>query len=205
MEPATIESLITKAAQLTLFVLMLCMGLNLTLRQITALGQNRGLLLRALLASFMLVPIAAVIILSVIPLTASTRIGIFLMALTPGAPLIYRRVSQLGWDAALAVSYQVMVSLLAIAFLPVAAVIVSHLFLNQAIVTPLEIFKQVIATQFIPLIMGLSIKLGIPDLANSLENFVTQIGNFMFLALAVLILIKGLEFDFTVIVLVCGF
>lgn len=30
MEPATIESLITKAAQLTLFVLMLGMGLNLT-------------------------------------------------------------------------------------------------------------------------------------------------------------------------------
>ncbi|MCP6759727.1 MAG: bile acid:sodium symporter [Fischerella sp. CENA71] len=193
MEPATIESLITKAAQLTLFVLMLGMGLNLTIRQLSYLWNKPGLLIRVLLASFVLVPLAAAIVVGILPLSAPVRIGIALMAITPGAPLIYRKISKMGWNATLAASYQVTVSLLAIVFLPVLAAVLSNLYPNQGVITPLEVFKQILAVQIIPLTIGLAIRAGIPDLAEQMEDFVSPIGNVMFLALGVLILIKGLE------------
>jgi bile acid:Na+ symporter, BASS family len=193
MESATIESLITKAAQLTLFVLMLGMGLNLTIRQLSYLWNKPGLLIQVLLASFVLVPLAAAIVVGILPLSAPVRIGIALMAITPGAPLIYRKISKMGWNATLAASYQVTVSLLAIVFLPVLAVILSNLYPNQGVVTPLEIFKQILAVQIIPLTIGLAIRAGIPDLAEEMEDFVSRVGNVMFLALGILILIKGLE------------
>lgn len=109
MEPATIEFLITKAAQLTLFLLMLGMGLNLTIRQLSDLWYKPGLLIRVLLASFVLVPIAAAIVVGILPLPTPVRIGIALMAVTPGAPLTYRKIAKMGWDATLAASYQVTV------------------------------------------------------------------------------------------------
>jgi bile acid:Na+ symporter, BASS family len=193
MESATIESLITKAAQLTLFVLMLGMGLNLTIRQLSYLWNKPGLLIRVLLASFVLVPLAAAIVVGILPLSTPVRIGIALMSITPGAPLIYRKISKMGWNATLAASYQVTVSLLAIVFIPVLTVTLNNLYPNQGIVTPLEVFKQILAVQMIPLAIGLAIRAGIPDLAEEMEDFVSRIGNVMFLALGVLILIKGLE------------
>jgi BASS family bile acid:Na+ symporter len=193
MEPATLEFLITKAAQLILFVLMLGMGLNLTIRQLSYLWDKPGLLIRVLLASFVLVPLAAAIVVGILPLSTPVRIGIALMAITPGAPLIYRKIAKMGWNATLAASYQVTVSLLAIVFLPALAAVLSNFYSNQGVVTTLEVFKQILAVQIIPLMVGLAIRAGIPDLAEKIENFVSRIGNVMFLALGVLILITGLK------------
>lgn len=172
---------------------MLGMGLNLTIRQLSYLWNKPGLLIRVLLASFVLVLLAVVIVVGILPLSAPVRIGIALMAITPGAPLIYRKISKMGWNATLAASYQVTVSLLAIVFIPVLAVILSNFYPNQDVVTPLEGFKQVLAVQIIPLTIGLAIRAGIPDFADDIEGFVTRIGNGTFLALGVLILVKGLE------------
>lgn len=193
MEHSVIETLVTKAAQFTLFVLMLGMGLNLSLNQLAYLWRQKGLLLRVIVASFILVPIAAVIVVHFLPLTAPVKIGIALMALTPGAPLIYRRVSQMGWNSVLAASYQVTVSLLAVVFLPAMLILVNRLYVNQGETTSLDIFKQILAVQFIPLAIGLAIRAGLRDLANEIEGFVIQIGNVMFLALGVLILVIGVE------------
>lgn len=193
MEPTTIELLITKVAKLTLFALMLGMGLNLTIRQVLYLWSKPGWLIRTLLASFVLVPIAAALVVQMIPLPVPVRIGIALMAITPGAPLIYQKVSKMKWNVALAASYQVTVSLLVIVFLPFVTTLLSYVYPNQGVVTPLQVFKQVLAVQFIPLIIGLSVRAGIPDLANDLQEFVTRIGNGMLLALGVVILAKGLD------------
>jgi len=193
MESTTIEFLITKAAKLTLFVLMLGMGLNLTIREVSYLRAKPGLLLRALLASFVLVPIVAIVVAQIFPLPAPVRIGIMLMAITPGAPLIYQKVSKMKWNSALAASYQVIVSFLVIVFLPFITLLFGYLYPNEGVITPLQVFKQVLSVQFIPLAIGLGFRAGIPDLADDLQEFVTRIGNGMFLALAIVILVKGLD------------
>jgi BASS family bile acid:Na+ symporter len=193
MESTTIEFLITKAAKLTLFALMLGMGLNLTIREVLYLRDKPGLLLRALFASFVLVPIVAIIVAQIFPLSAPVRIGMILMAITPGAPLIYQKVSKMKWNSALAASYQVTVSFLVIVFLPFTIVLLSYLYPNEGAITPLQVFKQVLSVQFIPLAIGLGFRAGIPDLADDLQQFVARIGNSMFLALAMVILAKGLD------------
>lgn len=193
MESTTIEFLITKAAKLTLFSLMLGMGLNLTIHEVLYLRTKPGLLLRALLASFVLVPVVAIAVTQIFPLPAPVRIGIILMAITPGAPLIYQKVSKMKWNSALAASYQVTISFLIILFLPFITVLFSHLYPNEGVITPLQVFKQVLSIQLIPLAIGLSFRAGIPDLADDLRDFVSRIGNGMFLVLAIVILLKGLD------------
>lgn len=193
MEATTIETLITKAAQLTLFSLMLGMGLSLTIRQVLYLWYKPGLLLRVLLASFVLVPIVAALVVQIIPLPTPVRIGIALMAITPGAPLIYQKVSKMKWNVPFAASYQVTVSLLVILFLPFVTTLLSYIYPNEGVVTPLQVFKQVLAVQLIPLAIGLSFRAGIPDLADDIQEFVTRIGNGILLALSVVILVKGLD------------
>ncbi|HEY9648012.1 MAG TPA: hypothetical protein V6C88_16675 [Chroococcidiopsis sp.] len=193
MDATTIVSLITKIAQLTLFALMLGMGLNLTMQQVLYLWHKPGLLIRALLASFVLVPLVALVVVQIIPLSAPVRVGIALMAIAPGAPMIYRKVSKMQWDATLAASYQVTVALVAIVFLPLLTTLLSYLYPTQGSVTPLAVFQQILAVQLIPLLMGLGIRAGISDLADDIQDFVTRMGNGMLLALGVVILAKGLQ------------
>jgi len=193
MEPKIIEFLIAKVAQLTLFALMLHTGLNLTRRQVLYLWYKPGLLIRTVLASFVLVPIAAIIIAQIIPLPVPVRVGIVLMAVTPGAPLIYQKASRMKWNTNLAASYQVTVSLLVILFLPLSVAFLRYLYPNQGSITPLQVFQQVLSVQLIPLAIGLGIRAGIPELADNLARTVIRIGNGLLLALVVVILIKGID------------
>src|SRR5262245_42739129 len=67
---------------------MLSMGLSLTIPQIIAPLRNTRLVLMALVANFVLVPIVAVILTQVIPLAEDLRIGMLLLATAAGAPFL---------------------------------------------------------------------------------------------------------------------
>jgi predicted Na+-dependent transporter len=73
-----------------LFVLssMLAMGLSLTVPMIVKPLKNVSLVVRALLANFVLVPILAYLILLLIPLEGSLGIGLIVLACAAGAPFL---------------------------------------------------------------------------------------------------------------------
>ncbi len=188
----TITTLISNYVKLTVFSLLLGMGLNLTFEHITYLWRQPKMLIRSLLAAFVLVPIAAIIVLAVFQLPSDVRIGIILMACAPGAPLLYRKVSKMGWDASFAISFQETVSFLAVVLTPLLVATMSAIYRHDVSVTPQEIFKQVLAVQFIPLVIGLAIRKGIPELAEAIAEPIAKIANIMFLILTILILVKSL-------------
>src|SRR5690606_41762375 len=65
---------------------MLGMGFNLTIPQILAPLKNRKLLIMALVANFVLVPVLALLIVWIIPLSEGLQIGIILVGFAAGAP-----------------------------------------------------------------------------------------------------------------------
>ena len=186
------KTIIGSYAQITIFLLMLTLGLNEGFRNLSILWRRPSLLVRCLIASFILVPLAAMTIIAIVPLSPTTRIGLVAMAICPGAPLMYKKLTQMKAVTSLAGSFQVTTSLFAILVVPIWVLILSHLYPTQATVNSLDVFKQVVAVQFIPITVGLALREWVYNLADDLMKPVTKISSFMFLGLVIILLIVAL-------------
>jgi BASS family bile acid:Na+ symporter len=183
-----IKTLLSHFAQLTLFAVMLSMGLNLRFRGVVALARQPVLLLRSLLAAFVLVPLAAIAVVKLPGLSFDVRAGIALMAIAPGAPMIYHKMLKGPADSTLAGSFQITMALLSVALVPLWIAILSALSPADAWVEPQTIAKQVFSAQLIPILLGTSLCHWLPDLAEEFEAPLARISDGMLLVLIVLIL-----------------
>ena len=93
----TLEAFLSTIAALTglTFVVasMLGTGLSLTVAQILQPLKNARLVILALLANFVLVPLLAFAISRVLPLDQSLQIGLVVLATTAGAPFLVKEVA----------------------------------------------------------------------------------------------------------------
>ncbi|GAB4373494.1 MAG: hypothetical protein Kow00121_16840 [Elainellaceae cyanobacterium] len=71
---------------------MFSLGLSLTLQQILHPLKDAGLVVRVLLANFVLVPLVAYLLKTVIPLDPSLAIGLILLAIPAGARFLPKLV-----------------------------------------------------------------------------------------------------------------
>ena len=186
------KTVIGSYAQITIFLLMLTIGLNEGFRNLSLLWRRPSLLVRCLIASFILVPLAAMAIVAIVPMSPTTRIGLMAMAICPGAPLMYKKLTQMKAVTSLAGSFQVTISLFAILVVPIWVLILNHLYPAQATVNSVDVFKQVVAVQFIPITVGLALHEWASDLADDLMEPVTKISSFMFLGMVIILLIVAL-------------
>jgi BASS family bile acid:Na+ symporter len=126
-----VDAIVSSYATITLFLLMLSIGLREGFENLTMLWRRPGLLTRCVLASFVLVPIATMAIAAIVPMGAAARAGIAVMALCPGAPMLYRKLAGMKANTAVAGSYQVTMSLLAIVFVPLWIIILNILYFRE--------------------------------------------------------------------------
>ena len=187
-----IKAVVGSYAQLTIFLLMLTIGLEEGFKNLSILWRRPPLLIRCLIASFVVVPIVAIVILSVIPMAQSTRVALAAMAICPGAPLTYKKLTGMKASTALAGSFQTTTSLFAILVIPVWVLIFSRLYPAEPTVAVSDIFTQVTTVQFVPILLGLALHQWLPTLAEDLLEPVTKISTFLFLGLSLVVLIVAL-------------
>jgi BASS family bile acid:Na+ symporter len=97
--------------------IILAIGMDSTLKDVTYLWRRPGLLLRSVLAMYVLVPLAALALVKVVALTPAVEIGLLVLAVSAGAPMLPRRLLNIG-DGAYIFSLVVTSSLLAILLVP---------------------------------------------------------------------------------------
>ncbi len=187
-----IKTIISSYAQLTLFLLMLSIGLSQGFTNLALLWRRPGLLTRCLIASYVLVPISAMIIDRVLPMDFAVKAGLAMMAICPGAPMIYRKLLKGRALPNLAGSFQVTTALLAVIAVPIWLNIFSTIYPNEATIDPSVILRQVASAQLIPIGIGLVIREMLPELADDWDQPVFQLGSFLLLGLVFVILIAAL-------------
>ncbi|MDJ0553950.1 MAG: bile acid:sodium symporter [Microcoleaceae cyanobacterium MO_207.B10] len=187
-----IKTIISSYTQLTLFILMLSIGLSQSFTNLSLLWRCPGLLTRCLIASYILVPISAMVIDQVLPMDFSVKAGLAMMAICPGAPMIYRKSLKGRALPNLAGSFQVTTALLAVIAVPLWLNIFSTIYPNEATIDPSVILKQVATAQLIPIAIGLGIREMLPELADDWDQPVFKLGSFLLLGLVFVILIVAL-------------
>ena len=186
------KTILGSYAQITLFLLMLSIGLSQGFKNLSFLWRQRSLLLRCILASFLVVPLVAMVINQILPLSFPIKVGLAMMAICPGAPMIYRKIAKGKGIPELAGSYQITMGILATIFVPIWISIFSNLYPSDAVIDSATILKQVASAQLIPIVIGVFVKEKFPDFADDWVETVTKLGNFLLIGIILLIVAVAL-------------
>jgi len=185
-----ILSKIVPIAMLT-FVLssMLSMGLSLTVSQILAPLRNIRLIVLALLANFVLMPLAAFGIAKVLRLEEALGIALLLLGTASGAPFLplLARVSK--GNLAFSVGLMVLLMVVTVAYMP----LVLPLFLEGVSVDPLKIGRSLVFLMLLPLAIGLLVKARVSGLAAKVQPSLGRLSLISLACLIVLLLITNAQ------------
>jgi BASS family bile acid:Na+ symporter len=186
---------------------MLAMGLSLTTAQILGPLKNARLVILALLANFVLVPLLAYAITRVIPLEQPLQIGLIVLSTVAGAPFLVKEVQAAKGDLALGVGLMFMLMIVTILYVP----LVLPLLLPGIEVNPWDIAKSLIMTMLLPIVLGLLVRASSPEdaghwaplmnkvsgvallimlvtgLGLNISNILSLIGSYGFLALIIFV------------------
>ena len=186
---------------------MLAMGLNLTMSQILEPLRNIRLVVLALLANFVLVPLLAYGITRVLPLDEPLEIGLIILACVAGAPFLPKEVQMAKGNIPLGVGLMFLLMMVTIVYAP----IVVPLLVSGAEVDAWSLVKSLVVTMVIPLVIGLLIRandresaehwapvatkasgvsvliLLVVGLGMNISNIVDLIGSYGFLALVIFV------------------
>jgi predicted Na+-dependent transporter len=181
----TLNELLTVVAQvaglLGITGSMFGMGLGLTVPQIMTPLKSVRLVVLALLANFVLVPLLAFVISLIIPLEQSLKIGLMVLALSAGAPFLILEARGAKANLGLAVGVMTLLMVVTIFLLP----LVLPLLLAGVEVDAGAIAKSLIVLMLIPLILGLLVRANAPDTAQHWMPAMNKIGSLGIMVLLV--------------------
>ncbi|MCB0233929.1 MAG: bile acid:sodium symporter [Anaerolineae bacterium] len=179
------SELLTVIAQVSglLFIVtsMLAMGMSLTMPQIVGPLKNPRLVILALVANFVLVPLWAYLITVVLPLDQPLQIGLIVLATAAGAPFLPKLVQGAKGNIAFGVGLMVLLMVVTVFYLPV----VLPLLLPGVSVNPWDIAKSLIALMLVPLALGMLFKSHSPDSAGHWQPFMNKTSSVSLLVLLV--------------------
>jgi len=160
---------------------MLAMGLSLTVPMIIQPLKNVKLVVLALLANFVLAPLLAYLIILIVPLEQSLRIGLVVLATAAGAPFLPKLVQGAKGDVAFGVGLMVLLMVVTIIYMP----LVLPLLLTGVSVNPWDIAKSLIVIMLVPLGISLLIKSHSPEVAADYQPLMAKASSLSLLVLLV--------------------
>jgi predicted Na+-dependent transporter len=174
---------------MTVFSVMLSLGLLLEREQIISALRRRVVLAAVLFAVVVPVPALAVIVVKLFGLRGAVAAGIVLMAISPGAPVALRRAIQAGGGTAFAPTLHLAIVMFAVVTVPVSVMVMSWIFSVRFAISPLDVARQVFFAQLLPLGIGAALRAWRPVMAVRLEPRLAALSNLMLVALLVLCLV----------------
>ena len=185
--------ILQKAANLAMlsFVIssMLAMGTGLTVAEIIAALRNHRLIILALLANFILMPLCALVLAKILWLDEPLGIGLLLLGSAAGAPFL-PKLSQLSrGDLPFAVGAMVLLMIITIGFLP----IVLPLLLPEVTVDPAQIAQSLVILMLLPLGAGLFMKARLERFAAQVKPYLDRLSTLSLVLLIVLISIVNFD------------
>jgi bile acid:Na+ symporter, BASS family len=176
-------------ATVTVFAVMFALGLMLGREQIAAALERRVVLAAVVFAVVVPVPALAVLAAKAIALKGPIAAGIVLMAISPGAPVALRRALDAGGNREFAPALHLAIVLLAVVTVPASVAILDWIFAVEFTVTPFHIGRQVFFAQLLPLALGATLRAILPAIAAKLEGPLGRVGNFLLLAVGIMVLV----------------
>jgi bile acid:Na+ symporter, BASS family len=185
--------LLQKAATVAMlaFVLssMLAMGLGLTVGQIIAPLSNARLVVLSVLANFLLMPLGAVALATLLRLDQPLGVGLLLLGTAAGAPFLPKLAQIAKGNLAFAVGLMVLLMVVTVGYLP----LVLPLLLSGVSVNPAKIARSLSLLMLLPLAGALAVKARFADLAARTKPLLDRVSNLSLILLVLLITLANVN------------
>ncbi len=172
----------------TVSLMIVAVGLGSRAGDALYLVRRPGLLARSLLAMYVLVPLAALLVTRCLPLAAPVRLALLVLAVSGGAPLLPRKTHDLG-DSAYGFSLVIVSSALAVLLVPAWYAVLQPEFATAAGLTPRDVAGLLARSLFVPLAAGLALRPLFGRQAARLAALLNRLGGGVLLLAAVGLLV----------------
>lgn len=174
------------------FLLMVSVGMSLRLTEVLAQWRTLNWFkwLCLVIATFIMPPALALLTANLFHLTRGETVGLFMVGVAPGAPLLTRNLARKGFDIHRAASYQVWAALMVPVVIPIVVFAAGKLYGRDIWIPPAALLQQIALKQFLPLSVGMAIAWFAPKTSQRLQPAVNVLGNVMYTAMIAVVLFK---------------
>lgn len=175
----------------SLAALIVAVGMDADRDDLLYLFRRPLKLAKAVLAVNVIVPIAAVLLVFVFPLTQVARVGILLMAVSPVPPLVPGKELKVGGGKSYSYSLYLALALLSVIIVPLAVEILSGIYGVEVNLPVALIARNVALSVILPLAIGLVVRRIAPAFAGRAAPLVRKIAMLLLLLAVVPLVIKA--------------
>lgn len=141
--------------QVAVLASVLGLGLNASAADILYLWHRPGLLLRSFLAMYVVTPLIAVLLVLLMTLPPGHKLGLLLVAISAGAPLLPKTMLKLGCNPPYVYSLLVSTSLAAVLTIPCSLIVLGPILPQHVRESTLSVAVVVAKTFLVPLAVGM--------------------------------------------------
>lgn len=174
----------------SIFLSVLAIGLSTSSGDLLTLLSRPGLLLRSLLAAYVIMLVVAVVLVKLLHLPTPAAVAIVALALAPMPPVLPNSMIKAGGEAAYARGLLAVAGLVSIVWIPAALHVLAAFFGIDVGVKPAAILSTVMISILVPLVVGSLIARLAPRIATKLETPAAALGGLGMIA-AMLSLVIG--------------
>jgi len=178
----TLTLLFNLSVVLFVVATMLSMGLGLKISQIIEPLKKPLLVGVVLVTNFLLVPLAVLLLVSLIPIDEGSKIGLIILSLSAGAPFTPKLAEIAKGDTALATAVMLLLMIATVIILPLALPMMLQ---GDLSIESSKIAKSLIVMMIIPLSIGLAIKAKFEAFATLWQDRMVRLSNIALLAIII--------------------
>ena len=153
-----IETVLGFLLQGAVIASVLALGLNASAADILYLWHRPGLLLRSFLAMYVVMPLIAVLLVLLLTSQPGRHLGLVLVAISAGAPLLPKTMLKLGCNPPYVYSLLVCTSLAAVLTIPCSLAVLSPILPENVRESALSVAVVVARTFLVPLAVGMLLR-----------------------------------------------
>jgi bile acid:Na+ symporter, BASS family len=187
-----VKQLVMWALQVSVLATVFGFGLKATAEDLLYLVRRPGLLARSLLAMFVIVPLAAVLLARAFEFRHTVEVALVALAFAPIPPLIPQRLTELKGRESHAIALTVTVAVLAIVIVPLLVELLERYAGKSYAVSPWRVAGIVAMTVLVPLGAGMLLRAVRPALAERIEPVASSVGGVLLRVAALVLLVTSL-------------
>lgn len=168
---------------------MFSRGLRTRILDLGYFATRSGVLVRSLLSVDILAPMIALVIVMLIRPASPTAIGLLILASSPAAPLVLKKIARAGGNPEYAVSLHLVLASFAALTTPVTLSLLSGVTGVRQEIHPLAVAGQVGASILVPIIAGIIIRWLFPALAEHAAGPLENLSNITLVLAVILVLL----------------
>jgi BASS family bile acid:Na+ symporter len=193
------EAVLAFLLQGAMIASVLALGLKARLADVLYFWHRPGLLLRSFLAMYFVTPLIAVLLVLLLNLPPGQSLGLLLVAISAGAPLLPKTLLKLGCNPPYVYSLLVSTALAAVLTVPCSLAVLSPILPEHARESALSVAVVVARTFFVPLAVGMVLGHLAPLTADRIRGPVLLAGGLVLVTVLLGLLVLNfsaiLEFD----------